>query len=136
MRAVWLLVVLALAACGDATSGGGGASTGGSGVVVRTVVDQGCPVQQAGSSCPVLPVAAHIVVLDAHNAVVAQSTTGSDGEARVALRPGQYLVRGERPDARINPRTGPVAVTVPDGGFATVRLQFDSGVRMPEPPSR
>ena len=129
---MWLLLALALAACSDATSGGGSGS-GGSGVVVRTVVDQGCPVQKAGSSCPVLPVVAHVVVLDAHHAVAAQATTGSNGEARISLRPGRYEVRAERPDATINPRTGPVAVTIADSGFSTVRLQFDSGVRVPQP---
>lgn len=137
MKAVWLLLALALAACSDSTSGGsGGASAGGSGLVVTTVVDQGCPVLPAGSSCPVVPVEARVVVLDAGNAVAARATTDSDGQTRITLEPGRYAVQAERPGARINPRTGPVVVYVHDRQFTTVKLQFDSGVRVPEAPSR
>lgn len=133
MRPVWLLLVLALAAC--ASSGSGGETTRASGIAVRTVVDKGCPIQPASTSCPVVPVVARVTVLDGSHAVAARATTDSDGRARIALRPGRYTVRAERPGAQLNPRTGPASVTVTDGGFSVVTLQFDSGVRLPGPAS-
>lgn len=133
MRPVWLLLVLALAACGNSVSGG--ETKRSSGVVVRTVVDKGCPTQPAGTSCPVVPVVARVIVLDTGNAIAARATTDSDGRARIALRPGRYMLRAERVGAQLNPRTGPIAVTVTDGAFSTVTLQFDSGVRLPGPAS-
>jgi hypothetical protein len=129
MKAAWLLLVLALAACANSSSGSGGSNGGRSGIAVRTVVDAGCPVQRAGSPCPVLPVVARVVVLDANNAVAARAMSGRDGEIRISLRPGRYTISAERPDATINPRTRPKTVTVPHGVFVAVKLQFDSGVR-------
>jgi hypothetical protein len=134
MRTVWLLLVLALTACESTSGGAGGAHTGGSGILVRTVVDKGCPTQPAGSRCPVVPVEARIVVDDG-TTVTARATTGSDGQVRIPMRPGRYMVRAERPGAQINANSGPVTVTVTDGAFRTVTLQFDSGVRLPGPAS-
>jgi hypothetical protein len=133
MKPVWLLLVLALAACGNSVTGG--ETKRPSGVVVRTVVDKGCPTHPAGTSCPVVPVVAQVIVLDTGNAVAARVTTDSDGRARIALRPGRYLLRAERLGTQLNPRTGPEPVTVTDGVFKMVTLQFDSGVRIPGPAS-
>lgn len=129
MKAAWLLLVLALAACANSSSGSGGSNGGRSGIAVRTVVDAGCPVQRAGSPCPVVPVAARVVVLDTTNAVAARGMSGPDGDVRISVRPGRYRVSAVRPDATINPRTGPVIVTVPEDKFVAVKLQFDSGIR-------
>ena len=124
-EALVLLALLPLAACGG-SSGAGRAP--GSGVDGQTVVDAGCPVQRAGTTCPLLPVRAHLTITaERGQHPSATVDTASVGRFRVALAPGRYEVGG-RASGSPSP-LAPLAVVVTAGRFTTVRVVFDSGVR-------
>lgn len=86
------------------------------------------PVEREGevNSAPVA--AAMTVVRRADGRRVAELTTDSNGEARVALEPGRYTIEVERcPGALFLP--GPATATVQVGEFTDVQLECDTGIR-------
>jgi hypothetical protein len=59
--------------------------------------------------------------------VVAETTSDLDGKFRVALAPGRYLVEPEQGDPL--PIASTQEVTVEPGVFASIRIDYDSGIR-------
>ena len=95
-----------------------------------TVVDTGCPVLPAGSTCPQTPLPARVVVLDAGTQErVAEVRSGADGLFEVEVPPGRYELRGENLTGTPVPVALPISATVSTGRFTEVRIEFDSGVR-------
>ena len=122
---VLLAVSAAATACGGAP-GGTGSTTG-----IRGVAEMGpmCPVMVQGSPCPDRPVVgATIQVLDGSNRVVAKGVSDADGHFEISVAPGSYMIVG-RYSSGLNRSSRPVAATIPDTGFATVTVVFDSGIR-------
>lgn len=93
-------------------------------------MDAGCPVVRNNVPCPLHPLAAHIVVTTRGTATpVASVDTGAGGRFEITLRPGSYDVHATNVDGAPVPVAPTYAVTVRPGTFATVRIQFDSGIR-------
>jgi hypothetical protein len=60
-----------------------------------TMLDR-CPAARAAPPCGNRPVAAHLAVVDAATgAVISTVDSGNDGQFRIALQPGQYMLRPE-----------------------------------------
>lgn len=119
-----VLLGLVLAACG-----GAGGAPAGSGVQGIAVVGPSCPVERINSPCPPRPIAATIVVRNHQGAEVTRVESGSDGRFRVDLLPGSYTLIGITPGNGMLPRPIPTTVTVSQGTYASVTVEFDSGIR-------
>jgi hypothetical protein len=121
-----LIVALGLAACGTAP-----ASTPPPGTGIQGVVQSGpaCPVEQINSPCPPHPLAATVVVRDANGHEVARTHSGSDGRFKIDVAPGTYTIVGLNIGSSMLPRPIPTTVTVTSGTYATVNVEYDSGIR-------
>ena len=105
-----------------------------SGVAGQAVVDAGCPVLRPDSPCPQHPVRARITVTRPGSTEVAASAeTDAQGQFRIPLAAGTYLLHPANITNAVLPRAGVVQVTVEAGSYRQVRIQFDSGVRSPIP---
>jgi hypothetical protein len=60
---------------------------------------------------------------------IRQLETGSDGRFRVVLPPGIYKIGPAARAGRFFPRAGEKTITVVQGRFAQVTIEFDSGMR-------
>jgi hypothetical protein len=119
--------LLALAALAATALGSG------SGVRVRVVSSPTCPVERVppDPACAPRPFAASVRVYrlsDGHT--VTRLHTGSDGIARLRLRPGRYGLSA-RPEsgARLPRCPGTVRARVRTSAFARVTIDCDSGIR-------
>jgi hypothetical protein len=121
-----IIMALALAACGTAA-----ASTPPPGTGIQGVVQSGptCPVERINSPCPPRPLAATVVVRDAAGHEVARTRSGADGHFSVDVAPGTYTVVGLNINSSMLPRPIPTTVTVTAGSYATVNVEYDSGIR-------
>ncbi|MEA2635013.1 MAG: hypothetical protein QOH92_1780 [Chloroflexota bacterium] len=121
-----IIVVLAMAACGTPAGTPTPPGTG-----IQGVVQSGpaCPVERINSPCPPRPLAATVVVRDAAGHEVARTRSGADGHFRVDVAPGTYTVVGLNINSSMLPRPIPTTVTVTAGSYATVNVEYDSGIR-------
>jgi hypothetical protein len=126
MRRVFALIVvtLALAACGNQP-----AAQPGTGIQGMVVVGPTCPVERINSPCPPHPLAATVVVRDGTGAEVTRFHSGGDGGFKVDLRPGSYTLVGLNIGSSSLPRPIPTSVTVSEGSYTSVNVQYDSGIR-------
>jgi hypothetical protein len=117
---------IALAACGAPAMPPAPSGTG-----IQGVVQSGptCPVEQVNSPCPPHPLAATVVVRDANGHEVARTHSGSDGRFKVDVAPGTYTIVGLNIGSSMLPRPIPTTVTVTSGNYATVNVEYDSGIR-------
>jgi hypothetical protein len=101
-----------------------------SGIEGQSVITPTSPVLRANMPKPdPAPFETTLVVVTAEEGrEVARLKTGSDGRFRVALPPGQYIVKPVQQNARW-PRGGEQEVTVRAGKFSQVTITFDSGIR-------
>jgi hypothetical protein len=97
---------------------------GSSGLEGITVTER-CPVVR-DKPCPAIPIATHVVVVDAAGTVAAVDTD-TDGRFRIALKPGDYTVVARAVSAGIT-RPATTTVTVVAGRFLSLTLQLDSGI--------
>lgn len=86
----------------------------------------GGPVRP-GQDCTA-PYQAAITVLNQAGQAVAQVTSGADGRFALALPPGAYTLRPEKPAKGIA-QAAEVSVTVAAGEVAAVEITYDSGLR-------
>ena len=126
------LTALLLAACG----GGAGAPSstpgaGNSGIEGQALAGPTCPVERVGSPCPERPVpdAAVEVWNAAHTEKILTFATDAQGRFRVALAPGDYNLDPQRIDAQQFPVPHPQNITVRDGQFTQVTIEYDTGIR-------
>jgi hypothetical protein len=100
-----------------------------SGIDLLTMAGPTCPVQQEGQLCE-RPISARVLVRDGGGTVVTTVQTGADGRARVPLPPGTYRVEAQSGGGASLPRAPlPTTVTVTAGAFASVRVDYDTGIR-------
>jgi hypothetical protein len=124
LRAVAVLVALALAACGGSTSG-----SGVTGVRGTVTLGPACPVESQQSPCADVLFATVVSFFDASGGQVASVRSGGDGSFRVNIEPGTYSVKAS-PQIGLSPAgTQPSSVTVPKHGYVVVTLRVDSGIR-------
>jgi hypothetical protein len=121
-----IIVVLAMAACGTPAGPPTPPGTG-----IQGVVQSGptCPVERINSPCPPRPLAATVVVRDAAGHEVARTRSGADGHFRVDVAAGTYTVVGLNINSSMLPRPISTTVTVTAGSYATVNVEYDSGIR-------
>ena len=100
--------------------------TGIEGTVVRGPM---CPVVMDGNPCPDQPFSALFHVLDDEGNGVAKFLTTADGWFHIALAPGEYVIVPDRSAPLMDPTGQKVDVTVPERGFSTLALTFDTGIR-------
>jgi hypothetical protein len=116
-------VALALAACGVP------AAQPGTGIQGIVEVGPTCPVERINSPCPPHPLAATVVVRDGHGAEVTRFRSGADGRFKVDLTPGSYTLLGLTIGSSFLPRPIPTSVTVMQGAYTSVNVEYDSGIR-------
>ncbi len=76
----------------------------------------------------VTPYSAQLVVLDGENAVVGRVTSSADGAFVIELPPGDYIV-APATGTDSYPIANPVSVTVVNGQFAHIEVNYDTGIR-------
>ena len=86
------------------------------------------PVCQVNKPCD-SPYQATLNIQNASAAVIAQIRSGADGRYSVTLAPGRYTVVPLSPSGQSLPRASSVQVDVVSGQFATVDIQYDTGIR-------
>jgi hypothetical protein len=118
------LLTLALTACGNSA-----AAQPGTGIQGMVQVGPTCPVERINSPCPPHPIAATIVVRDATGAEVTRFHSGADGRFKVDLRPATYSLVGLAVGSSLLPRPIPTSVTVSQGTYTSVNVEYDSGIR-------
>jgi hypothetical protein len=137
MRAIvisFMFLTVGVADCARADSGGTPASArhpdrGSSGIQGTVSVDIGCP-HVTGTPCPRTPLRARLVIRPAGpGGPVVSAHSGPDGRFRVPLAPGRYTIQPLNIDGAPVPTAFPVSVTVHPGGWTTLPVEFDSGIR-------
>jgi hypothetical protein len=86
-------------------------------------------VERLNSPCPPRPLAATIVVRDGNGMEVTRFHSGADGRFKVNLAAGSYTLLGLTVGSSFLPRPIPTSVTVTQGTYASVTVQYDSGIR-------
>ena len=119
-----IIVTLSMAACGSQP-----AAPPGTGIQGVVQVGPTCPVERINSPCPPHPLAATVVVRDGAAAEVTRFTSGADGRFKVNLRPGTYGLTGLPIGSSPMPRPMATSVTVTQGSYAAVNVEYDSGIR-------
>ncbi len=117
-----LLLAIVLAACGLPSAG-----TTTSGIKGQVSIGPMCPVMQANLPCPDQPYAATIRVLDQDGKKVTEITSDAQGNFKVGLPPGTYVLSPLPGDSMAHAPEQPA--TVVDGQFTRVTITYDSGIR-------
>ena len=100
---------------------------------VAAVAGPVCPAEQVppDPACDARPVPNAPVIVqpgDGRNVLVANAFTDEDGNARLSLPAGNYLVSGGEIDGLFGVPS-PVQVTVTADGVVTIDLAWDTGIR-------
>lgn len=99
-----------------------------SGIEGNVTLGPTCPVVQVNNPCPDKPYQATLTILKATSRdKVIQFATNANGNFRVALAPGEYILHPESPS--IMPHAADVPFTVTDHEFTHLDVVYDSGIR-------
>jgi hypothetical protein len=131
MGLVAVVVLLALAACSPADSSPTPtpAPSYDSGIVGIVLLGPTCAQSDYATASPCLtPYAAQLVIVDGNGDKVASVASGPDGHFQITLPPGDYVVQ-PTPGPDGNPSGTPVPVTVVDGQYEQVEIDYDTGLR-------
>jgi len=100
-----------------------------SGIQGTVTLGPTCPVERPGMTCT-KPYAGTIDIFSESGRLLKAVSSSADGKFRVGLKPGTYTLKPEpRDPARPYPMGKPVTVTVKPGSYATVNIQYDTGIR-------
>ncbi|MDP9264767.1 MAG: hypothetical protein M3O91_01420 [Chloroflexota bacterium] len=120
MRWALALALIAVSACGPVQA------TPQSGMKGQVLAGPACPgPARVESPCPDRPVSMKLAMVGSGGSV-AETQSSSDGTFSVALPSGHYTVRSSGSGL---PSLREVAVDVPAGGYATITLHADTGLR-------
>ena len=113
------------------TGGGGVTTQGESGIEGQALIGPTRPGPvRMGQGPSEQPFKTTLVILTAGDRrEVARLETGSDGRFRVSLPPGEYHIGPPPGNTRFLPRAAEQLVKVLPGQFASVTINFDSGMR-------
>jgi hypothetical protein len=102
-----------------------------SGIAGSVLAGPQCPVigPDSGPECNDKPLAATIAVKSAAGLLVTQFTSDANGQFRVPLFPGTYLLDPVSVSPCGLPRGVPQTVTVAAGRFTDVTIEYDTGIR-------
>ena len=103
-----------------------------SGIRGTVLLGPTCPIESSpGADDPVpclTPYSANLAVLDSEGVRVASVTSAGDGRFQVDLPPGEYVVTPST-GADTYPIAQPVSITVTPGQYASVEINYDTGIR-------
>ncbi|TMD17742.1 MAG: carboxypeptidase regulatory-like domain-containing protein [Chloroflexi bacterium] len=122
-RIISVALALMVAACGTP------AAQPGTGIQGTVQAGPTCPVERINSPCPPRPLAATVVVRDGSGAEVTRFHSGADGRFKVDLAPGSYTIVGLNFGTSLLPRPIPKSVTVTQGTYTSINVEYDSGIR-------
>jgi hypothetical protein len=117
----YLLAFLLTACASSATN------TTTSGLYGQVLTGPMCPVMQIGKPCPDQPYQATIAVLDQNHNRVTQFQSDAQGQFKIGLKPGTYILAPESSNSMT--RAGEQTVTVIAHQFIRVTINYDSGIR-------
>lgn len=101
-----------------------------SGIIIHATLGPTCPVERAGGPPCVRPYLTKIRIARDDGSASTSAATDARGLARICLAPGSYVVTAESSSSLPFPRKPqPARVTVTNHTFASVALQFDTGIR-------
>jgi len=101
-----------------------------SGIEGLVTIGPQCPVLEEGVPCPDRPYQAEIAVREESSGrVVATFTSDGDGQFRVDLPPGRYVLDPGEPLLVDEPRAEKMTISVETGRYTKVTVRFDSGIR-------
>ena len=122
-RIASIALALLVAACGTP------AAQPGTGIQGTVQAGPTCPVERINSPCPPHPLAATVVVRDGSGTEVTRFHSGADGRFKVDLPPGSYTIVGLNFGTSLLPRPIPKSVTVTQGTYTSINVEYDSGIR-------
>ncbi len=101
----------------------------GTGIEGQVVLSPGCggPVKEGGQGCPDKPYQTTLQVKDESGNIVSQAESDANGNFKVSLAPGTYVLRPET--AGKFPIATDTTVTVTQGKLTQVTIKLDSGMR-------
>lgn len=120
---VCVVLAASLGACGSED-----AASAPSGVRGTVLLGPQCPVVQDASPCPDEPLPGVVVRALHDGEPVAEVTSDDRGRYEIPLEPGAYVLRAVVPAGGVRSAT-PVAVVVPEEGFARATVHVDTGIR-------
>lgn len=125
-----VLAVVALSALAAGCAGGPApTSPPDTGIRGTVILGPTCPVEEAGASPCLTPLAAELVVRSKDGSTeVARVASGADGRFELALPPGDYVIWPE-PGENGFPVAQPLDVSVVAGRFTELEINYDSGIR-------
>jgi hypothetical protein len=97
--------------------------------VGQVVIGPTCPVEMPGLDCADKPYQATLTVLTPSGDKITRFTTDEEGQFRVNLAPGQYILHPESPDDMGLPYGIEQTFTVEEGQFTELLVTYDSGIR-------
>ena len=103
------------------------ANTTTSGIFGQVFIGPVCPVVQVNNPCPDKPYQATIIVLDSNRNQVTRFQTDAQGNFKIGLKPGTYILAPQSPN--VMPSASEQTVTVTSGLFTQVTITYDSGIR-------
>jgi len=122
-RTFVILLIFFLAACSPQIP----ANTGIEGQVLIGPI---CPVVQQGKECPDKPYQATLTVLDSSGTrEIVRFQTDTEGRFRLPLAPGNYILHPETAENMTMPFAPEQNITVTEGRFTQVNVDYDSGIR-------
>jgi hypothetical protein len=121
---ILLLMVYVLSACSITPT-----PDGSSGIYGRVTIGPICPVVRIGEACPDRPYQATLIILTVSGDKVARIVADADGNFRVSLLPGNYILQPETPQNQPLPSAQEQTFTVVTGRFTELNVTYDSGIR-------
>lgn len=101
-----------------------------SGLVIQTEVGPSCPVMHQDEACPDQPLSAALEIANPRGQIVARVKTDQEGQARVALPAGDYIIRPLSESPVVPPvPPSPVRISLQEGDWMDLLLTYDSGIR-------
>lgn len=99
----------------------------GSGIEGQVLIGPMCPVVQPGQECPDQPYQAKLTVDSPNGVQLVQIQTDKNGNFRVPLVPGNYILHPE--SANGIPFAGDQSFSVETGSYTHLVVNYDSGIR-------
>jgi hypothetical protein len=98
-----------------------------SGIQGQVSIGPLCPVVQVGVDCPDQPYQSSFMVLTSNGKELTRFQSDADGIFKIALSPGDYILRPESPNSL--PYAAEQPFTVLAGQFTQLTVIYDSGIR-------
>lgn len=98
-----------------------------SGIEGQVFIGPTCPVVKIGQECPDEPYQAVLTVNSLEGERIVQVQTDEEGQFKIPLEPGEYILHPESPNAL--PFAQEQEFKVEDGKFTQLTVNYDSGIR-------